>query len=173
MREDDIVDGVEGIHPLALRTQNLLEQAEVLDSQGDLPGAALHELEFFRRPLASAGMADHQQPDRRLVADDRCNHKLANLLDGETLGGLGGGVLRFLRLGSTFLPEFRNVIGDCGKAGVAQELPRKSGSVCGDEMAAFHQPEPARADAAHFLQLFHRALYDTSVLLGAGNAFRH
>ena len=118
-------------------------------------------------------MADHQQPDRRLVADDRCNHKLANLLDGETLGGLGGGVLRFLRLGSTFLPEFRNIIGDCGKAGVAQELPRKSGSVCGDEMAAFHQPEPARADAAHFLQLFHRALYDTSVLLGAGNAFRH
>ena len=85
VRQNDVVDGIEGIDPLPLRTQHLLEQAEVFDRDRQLLGAGLQKVKFFGGPLAAAGIAQQQQSDGRLVADDRDDHELTNLFGRETL----------------------------------------------------------------------------------------
>ena len=44
----------------------LFEQAEVFDGDGQLLGAGLQKLQFFRGPLAAPGIAEHQQSDRAI-----------------------------------------------------------------------------------------------------------
>ena len=66
VRQNDVVDGVERIHPLPLRAQYLLEQAEVLYCNRQLQGAGLQEVEFFGGPAAVAGISQQQQSDGRL-----------------------------------------------------------------------------------------------------------
>ena len=78
--EDDVVNRVEGVDPLALRAQVLLEQAEVFNGYAELLGAALQEVEFFRSPVAASGIAEQQQAQGRFVAGDRNRHQLTNFL---------------------------------------------------------------------------------------------
>ncbi len=66
VRQNDVVDGVEGVDPLPLRAQNLLEQAEVFDCDGELLGAGAEENQVLREstpgsrnsPAASSPIGD-------------------------------------------------------------------------------------------------------------------
>ena len=48
MREDQILDGVEGVHPLPLRAQYLLQQPQILNGDAQAPGRRFQKLQFFR-----------------------------------------------------------------------------------------------------------------------------
>src|SRR5215467_12836149 len=121
------MDGIESIHPLALRPQDLFQKPEVLHRQRELPGAAFQEHKFIRSPLASAGMSDHEETDGRFAPNDRSDYKLPNLLGGQALGRFNPGFCRPLDDGNSLFPQLRDFFADWGKAGIAQELSRQSG----------------------------------------------
>jgi hypothetical protein len=170
VRQDDVVDGVEGIDPLALRTQHLLEQAEVFDCNGKLLGAGAEKLEFFRSPLPAPGTAQHEQSDGRFISCDGDDDKLVNLFARETGLGLGssGGPRGDLRRG--LCQQFLNVFVNLSESGIAQEISGEPHGVSGDQVPAFDQPEPCGLDRNQALQFFHGGLNDVSVLLRGGDA---
>src|SRR5579864_5951558 len=95
VRQDDVVDGVESVHPLALRTQHLLQQPEVLDRDCQLPRAGLEEFEFFRSPVASGGRAEQEKSYGRLLATDGSDHRLPDLGMGEGFGSFAESLVPF------------------------------------------------------------------------------
>ena len=62
VRQNDVVDGVEGIDPLPLRAQNLLEQTEIFDRDSQLLGASLQEFQFFGGPLPAPELPSISNP---------------------------------------------------------------------------------------------------------------
>jgi hypothetical protein len=47
VRQDDVVHRIKRISPLALRTQHLLQQTEVLDCDSQLASASFQEINFL------------------------------------------------------------------------------------------------------------------------------
>ena len=81
VRQNDVVDGVEGVDPLALRAQDLLEQAEVFDRERQLLGAGLQKVQFFGSPVRGVPESpSSSSPMADLLPDDRNDHELANFL---------------------------------------------------------------------------------------------
>jgi hypothetical protein len=97
--QNDVVNRIEGVDPLPLRAQHLLEQAEVLDRDRKLLGAGLKKVQFFCGPAAAAGTAQQQQSDRRFVARDRDHYNLANSLVLRHSSGSGPAAFRVVTCG--------------------------------------------------------------------------
>ena len=135
--EDDVVNRVEGVDPLALRAQVLLEQAEIFDGDAELLGASLQKIEFFRSPVAASGIAEQQQSEDSFVAGDRNRYELADFLGLKTKLVFGAASLAGGDLRSGLGEKFLDIFVDRRKSGVAQEIGGKPDGVSGDQLFAF------------------------------------
>src|ERR1019366_1408549 len=68
VRQNQILDGIEGIHPLVLRAQHLLQQPQILNRDPQLLGGRFQKLQFFLGVVPTAGAAERQHPNDRLLA---------------------------------------------------------------------------------------------------------
>ncbi len=163
------MDRVEGVHPLALGTQILFEEAEVFYRKRQLLGIGLQELQFFAGPIAGSRISQEKDADGCLGARHRKRNDLGNSLGGKKIGVFGNRrfAFRYARLG--LFQHFRDIFGDRGESSIAQEVGRKPNGVSRHQLATFEQTEPDRPDMGQVPQIFHRGLNDIPVQLSAGH----
>ena len=63
VKQDQVMDGIEGVGPLAMGAQNLFHQAQVFDRQAQLVGGGDQKFHFVGRVVEAVSAAQGQGPD--------------------------------------------------------------------------------------------------------------
>ena len=80
VRQNQILDGIEGIHPLPLRAQHLLQQTQILRRNPQCLRRRFQEVQFFPGMAPATGGAERQQADHRLFAQHRQQDHVMNAM---------------------------------------------------------------------------------------------
>ena len=153
VRQNDVMDRIKRIHPLALGTQHLFEQAEVFNGNGQLLGAGLKEFQFFRSPANVRCAAQQEHSDRGLLTHNRNLDDLANIFGDQKNRILGLGVHHphHLRLG--LFQQMRDFFRHFGEASIPQEVAGQTDGMSGNHVSAFNQAKPGGPSSGDPLQL--------------------
>jgi hypothetical protein len=173
VHQDHVVNGVEGADPLAVRTENLLQQAQVLHCNANLVANGGQELQFIGRVRASPFLSQCEGADNRGLALDRHQQHVVKAFVANE-----GGVLRLeigevQHDGQTALHDAGAVAGvDIERGHRAQELLRQPDLAGDNEFLVLQQAKPGRAGAGEGLQPFQHGEHHGPVLLRAGDGGR-
>ena len=80
VHEDQILNGVEGVRPLPMRTQNLFEQPQVFGSDADRLADGFEEVQFFASVVRLPEHPSDHDADHCPLALHRHHYNVMNIL---------------------------------------------------------------------------------------------
>ncbi len=177
MRQNQILDGIEGIHPLPLRAQHLLQQAQILDRNPQRLRRGFQELHFFPRLAPAAGAAERQHPDHRFLTVYWQYHHMMNAALPQVFPRRLRHLREFDHRRAVFLEDvgLRFIGSSLRRPRLTQgpqRFRRQADVLRGHEMAAVHQLEPRRFRSYDGSQFLERRLHHGAVILAARNRGR-
>ena len=177
MRQNQILDGIEGIHPLPLRAQHLLQQPQILCRNTQRLRRRFQKLQFFPGVAPAAGAAERKHSDHRFFALHWQQHYLMNtalpqllplrLRQRREFHHRCPVLLEHARLGF-----IRPGLAHPGLKQGPQEFRRQAGVLGRHQTVAFHQLEPRSLRPHYGFQFLQRSLDHRGMILSARNRDR-